>query len=55
MTSTMLTAVVAIVAVGAIIVLVGRILRREKVVAYGVATIIAGVLTLWYDILALAF
>lgn len=55
MTSTMLTAVIVIVAVGAIMAVVGRILRREKVLAYGVATIIAGILALWYDILALAF
>lgn len=55
MTSTMLTTVAIIVVVGAIMVIVGRISRREKVVAYGVATIVAGVLTLFYDIMALAF
>lgn len=55
MTKTMLVAVALMVGAGAIMALVGRILRREKVVAYGVATIGAGALMFCYDIIALAF
>lgn len=55
MTKTMLVAVAVMIGVGAIVALVGRILRREKVVAYGVAIIGAGFLLFCYDIVALAF
>lgn len=55
MTSTMLIAVALMIGVGAILALAGRILRRERIVAYGVATIGAGFLVFCYDIVALAF
>lgn len=55
MTSTMLIAVALMIGAGAVMALAGRILRREKVVAYGVATIGAGFLVFCYDIVALAF
>lgn len=55
MTSTMLITVAFMIGAGAVMALVGRILRREKVVDYGVAIIGAGALMFCYDIVALAF
>lgn len=55
MTSTMLIAVALMIGAGAIVALVGRILRREKIVAYGVVIVGAGALLFCYDIVALAF
>ena len=55
MTKTMLITVALMIGVGAILALAGRILRREKVLAYGVATIGAGLLLFCDDIVALAF
>lgn len=55
MTKTMLITVALMIGAGAIMALVGRILRREKIVDYGVATIGAGALLFCYDIVALAF
>lgn len=55
MSSTMLIVVALMIGAGAIVALVGRILRREEVVAYGVAIVGAGALLFCYDIVALAF
>lgn len=55
MTKTMLITVALMIGVGAIVALVGRILRRERIVDYGVATIGAGFLLFCYDVVALAF
>lgn len=55
MTKTMLITVALMIGVGAVLALAGRILRREKVVAYGVAIIGAGALLFCYDVVALAF
>lgn len=55
MTKTMLVVVALMIGAGAIIALIGRVLKKIEIMADGVALMGAGALLFFYDIVALAF